>query len=220
MMKKVLFLAFAIIASLNASARYREGTLSLQPKTGALFANLTNMPKMPVFEDVDLDSKVFPGVLFGGELEYQLTDMVGLAAGLNYSLQGGKWKDYHNAAGAIKDVKIELGYINVPLVVNVYLYKGLAVKTGLQVGFMTNAKMKGIIEDANVVLPLSDNYLDDCNTIDLSIPFGLSYEFDGHVVLDARYMLGLTNVNKDELIADRKMKNSIFMLTVGYKIDL
>jgi len=85
---------------------------------------------------------------------------------------------------------------------------------------MTNAKMKGIIEDANVVLPLSDNYLDDCNTIDLSIPFGLSYEFDGHVVLDARYMLGLTNVNKDELIADRKMKNSIFMLTVGYKIDL
>ena len=49
---------------------------------------------------------------------------------------------------------------------------------------------------------------------------GLSYEFDNHVVIDARYVFGLTNINVLDLETEKKMKNSVFMLTVGYKIDL
>ena len=49
---------------------------------------------------------------------------------------------------------------------------------------------------------------------DLSIPLGLSYEFSDFVI-DARYNLGLTKIAED-----MDGKNSVIMLTVGYKISL
>ena len=52
------------------------------------------------------------------------------------------------------------------------------------------------------------------NSVDFSIPVGVSYEFN-NVVLDARYNWGLTNVAKN---ADNK--NSVFQFTVGYKFAL
>ena len=52
--------------------------------------------------------------------------------------------------------------------------------------------------------------------MNLSIPLGLSYEFDDFVI-DARYNLGLTNVSDSE---GTKIKNGVIMLTVGYKIPL
>lgn len=45
---------------------------------------------------------------------------------------------------------------------------------------------------------------------------GVSYEFS-NVVIDARYHLGLTKINKE---GDKSMKNSVFMLTFGYKFDI
>ena len=218
-MRKTLLWMVSIMISLSASAQYREGTISLQPKTGLLLSKLTNMPKIPIEDNYDLDNEVLPGALFGAELEYQLTDMVGLVAGLNYTLQGGKWKDYVTGNFSIKDTKIELGYVNIPLLANVYLYKGLAVKAGAQVGFLTKAKQKFLLEQKEGILSMSNNLYDECYKIDFSIPVGLSYEFDNHVVIDARYVWGLTTVNKEEDSNEPKMKNSVFMLTVGYKID-
>ena len=49
---------------------------------------------------------------------------------------------------------------------------------------------------------------------DLSIPVGLSYEFSDFVI-DARYNIGVTNLSKLDLA---KPRNSVIMLTVGYKI--
>ena len=219
-MRKFLLWMVSIMISLSANAQYREGTISLQPKTGLLLSKLTNMPKLSVTDDYDLDNEVLPGALFGAELEYQVTDMLGLAAGLNYTLQGSKWKDYVSPNMSIKDTKIELGYINLPIVANVYLYKGLAVKAGVQVSFLTNAKLKFLYEDKDGFAPTGESFYDGCHKVDFSIPVGLSYEFDNHVVIDARYVFGITNINVLDLETEKKMKNSVFMLTVGYKIDL
>ena len=57
---------------------------------------------------------------------------------------------------------------------------------------------------------------DGMKKFDLSIPLGLSYEFDDFVI-DARYNLGLTNIYDSDNV---KVKNSVIMLTVGYKIPL
>ena len=48
----------------------------------------------------------------------------------------------------------------------------------------------------------------------LSIPVGLSYEFE-QVVLDARYHLGLTKVSEGF-----DWRNSAFTFTVGYRFGL
>jgi opacity protein-like surface antigen len=60
----------------------------------------------------------------------------------------------------------------------------------------------------------------DCNKIDLSIPVGISYEFRSHFVIDARYNIGLTKVNKESVSGVKDYKNNVVSLTVGYKFAL
>jgi len=54
--------------------------------------------------------------------------------------------------------------------------------------------------------------------VDVSLPIGLSYEYMG-VVLDARYNLGLTNVD-DSPGHDDSCKNRVFTFSVGYRFAL
>ena len=53
-----------------------------------------------------------------------------------------------------------------------------------------------------------------------SIPIGVSYEFPNHIVVDARYNWGLTKINKEKDFGDKNMKNSVFLITCGYKFKL
>ena len=139
----------------------------------------------------------------GTELEYQATDLLGLSAGLLYSQQGCKVDDN----GTLK-----LDYINIPLLANVYVAKGFAVKLGLQPGFLINDKAK--VGDSGVSVEaglgdLSKNFV-------LSVPVGISYEFS-NIQLDARYNWGVTHA----LSAEGESSNSsAFMITVGYKFNL
>ena len=52
--------------------------------------------------------------------------------------------------------------------------------------------------------------------VNVSIPVGLSYEYM-NVILDARYHIGLTKVNK---VDGRDSKNKVFTFTVGYRFAL
>ena len=56
----------------------------------------------------------------------------------------------------------------------------------------------------------------DIPSLDFAIPFGLSYEFN-HIVLDARYNLGLT---KAISVLGESTKHSVFQITIGYKLNL
>ena len=102
----------------------------------------------------------------------------------------------------------KLDYINVPILANVYVAPGFAVKLGLQPGFNVNSKAKA---KSNGVAVEADF---DAKTVDLSIPIGLSYEFSNFVI-DGRYNWGLTKVAKDS-----DCKNSVFQITLGYKLPL
>ena len=142
------------------------------------------------------------GLVVGPEFEYFVSSRFSFAAGLNYSQQGADLKD--------TNVEWKVDYLTVPVVANVYLFKGFALKAGLQPGFKTSAKMeyKGSMGSASV------NLKNDVKGFDLAVPVGLSYEFK-HFVLDARYTFGLTKV-----FDDFDTKNLTFQLTLGYKIDL
>ena len=55
---------------------------------------------------------------------------------------------------------------------------------------------------------------DGINTVDWSMPMGISYEYQGFTI-DARYTLGVTDA-----IKDTDVKNQVFQLTFGYKFKL
>jgi len=176
-MKKIILSAVVMLASVAGYAQHAVGYLSLKPEVGLSFANVTKS---------NGDAKV--GFVGGAEFEYQATDIVSLTFGALYSMQGAK---------VPSGTDLKLDYINVPVLANVYVVPGLAVKLGLQPGFL-----------------VSNNSLASPKSFDLSIPIGLSYEFNNFVV-DGRYNFGVTKVwdNTDS-------KNSVFQLTLGYKFDL
>ena len=188
-MKKFLLAAVLMLSSMAAFAQHEVGTFTLQPKVGLNLANITGKE---VF-----DSKIRPAIVAGVEGEYQVADIFSLSAAVLYSQQGVKIK------GA--DKSRQLDYINVPVLANVYVVKGLAVKAGAQIGFNVRHKEKigGVTDD-----------LSNVNKVDFTIPVGLSYEFY-NVVIDARYNWGLTKV-----IKEHKVRNSVFQFTVGYKFEL
>ena len=228
LMKKLMIIAAMMVATVSANAQFEPGTFSIQPKLGGVAAWLSNMPKLPISTSTDLDKVPVAGFVIGAEAEYQLSDMISLAAGVNYSLQGSAWEDYSlkvgNNKAELKDAKVELGYVTIPVVANFYLFKGFAVKAGIQPGFLTNAKTKASIKTEvdgySVNSDLDNDMKDDCSKFDLSIPIGVSYQFNVPIVIDMRYNLGVTKVNKESVSGQDDYKNNVVQLTVGYKFAL
>lgn len=230
-MKKMMMIAAMMVAAVSAKAQFEPGTFSIQPKAGFSVTWLSNMPDLPMSQagfNSDLDKSATIGALLGAEAEYQLTRQFSLAAGVNYSLQGSGWKDTDFAVAGqvvkLQDAKIELGYVNVPVTANYYLFQGFAVKAGVQFGFLTNASVKATtkttISGVDQKNESDTDFMDECKKFDISIPMGVSYQFKVPVTLDLRYNLGLTKVNKESYPGEDDYKNNVIQLTVGYKFAL
>ena len=175
-----------MMSAMSMSAQNDVGQISVAPVVGLNFAKMT-------FDD----AKFITGMQIGAVAEYGLLEKLGLSAGLVYSMQGAKTK----VPG--ETVKLKANYLNVPVLANYYVIPGLAVKAGLQPGFLLSAKMDG------------ENVKDELKSFDLSIPVGVSYEYQNFVV-DARYNLGVTKVSK---VGD-SAKNQVVQLTLAYKFKL
>ena len=195
-MKKVMMIAVMAIFAMTASAQNtnREvGAFTLQPKVGLTIGSFSG-EYITVGGKVDTKKRV--GFTAGLEGEIYATNWLGIALGLNYAQQG--WK--------FNDVKCKYDYLNVPLVADFYVARGLALKTGVQLGFLMNAKWDDL------------NFKDDSNKTNFSIPIGISYEFS-NVVLDLRYNVALSKVNKNAT-DNYKFRSDLVQITIGYKFEL
>ena len=195
-MKKLFLMAVMALATVSSFAQHAVGTFTIQPKVGLNLANVT-----------DGDGDIRVGAVAGAEFEYQISDIFSLSAGALYSMQGCKGEV--NVEGFDVDATVKLDYINIPILANVYVAKGIAVKLGIQPGF--NVTSKASAEKGGTKVSTD---IPDVNSVDFSIPVGLSYEINNFVI-DARYNLG---VNK--IADDADSKNSVFQFTLGYKFAL
>ncbi len=192
-MKKILLMAVVMLASVASYAQHAVGAFTLQPKIGMNVASLTKCD--------GCDPRI--GLAAGVEAEYQATDIFSVSAGLIYSMQGNKAKE----DGVTLTTKLD--YINIPILANVYVTKGLAVKLGVQPAFNVSDKQK--LSGGKASVEAEDV---GAESFDFSIPVGLSYEFN-NVVIDARYNFGVTNIAEGG-----DSKNSVFQFTLGYKFAL
>ena len=146
-MKKLFFIAAMALTSLSASAQHQVGGVTLQPNLSMTLATVTG----------DDDNKMKVGIAAGAELEYQATEMLGLAGGVQYAMQGGK---------ADHDIKLNLDYLNIPLRAKVYVAPGFSINAGVQFGVP-------VPESAAV----NDSYFDDACFIGHSLVVGMSDYF-------------------------------------------
>ena len=180
------------LATVSSFAQHAVGTFSIQPKVGLSLANVTKG-----------DGDIRVGAVAGAEFEYQVSDIFSLSAGALYSMQGCK--------GEVEgiDATVKLDYLNIPILANVYVAKGLAVKLGIQPGFNVTSK----VSTENGGTKVSTE-LDGIESVDFSIPIGLSYEINNFVI-DGRYNLGVSKI-----MDGSDSKNSVFQFTLGYKFAL
>ena len=195
-----MMIAALMVATLSASAQNEVGQFTLKPTVGMNIATMTKTT----------DSKVRVGMAAGVEAEYGVAEKFGISAGVLYSMQGVKSSE--NLLGADVDYIYKLDYINIPILAQYYVVKGLAIKAGIQPGFKASAKAKASAGSNSI-----SGDLEDVKGFALSIPFGVSYEYSSFV-LDARYNLGVTKAFKDSWNTDSK--NSWFMISLGYKFAL
>lgn len=198
-MKKLFLMALmAFIATTASFAQWSVGSITVQPKIGINGANITDADNS--------DSRI--GLVLGGEFEYRVSPIFSLSAGALYSMQGCKGTA-EDEDGNTGDVSLKLDYINVPILANVYVVKGLAIKLGIQPGFNVRHKATATVSGVNVTTNLPG-----VKSVDFSIPIGVSYEFN-RFVIDGRYNFGVT-----KLIDGADSKHSVFQFTFGYKFAL
>ena len=242
-MKTIAILFTAIsLSTMTAAAQNKVGEFSLKPMAGINVSDLSSD------EEVNYKAKV--GFTGGVEAEYGVTPWLGVSLGAIYSQQGAKYEASLGQLGVNEEGrkvaviiglkgKLKADYINMPLLANFYVWKGLSVKTGLQVGFLVNDKMSGngavagfteipadqlIQEDLSISSATSTSLStfsfeesDICKSVVFGIPVGLSYEYK-NITLDARYYFGLTRM--DDAEDDAPARNRCLSITLGYKFKL
>lgn len=222
-MKKLMMIAAMAVATVSVNAQTEPGTFSIIPRIGGTGSMFTKAPQPSFAGPGDFDKTAIGGNFLGVDFEYRIAKPFSLSAGVNFADAGMEWKELKTNGGKIKDVKIETSYVNVPITANFYVTRGLALKTGVQFGFLVYAHAKHSLEnktgDTKVTTTTDTKCKDSFKNFDVSIPVGLSYEFKVPIVLDLRYNIGLTKVGKKGTPFE-DCRNGSLMMTVGYKFDL
>ncbi len=190
MMKYLL--SVAVIAFLTA------GTVSAQHvnigiKGGLNFYNIHND------RGASNDTKIgFHAGLLG---HIHLARQVAFQPELVFSMQGAK-----NAAGGV-NTKLNLGYINVPLLLQYMFDNGFRLQAGPQIGFLISAKSS--VGDSNTDVKSS------LETVEFGLGAGMGYVNPATGLgVDFRYNFGLSNINKDDVITstNRGVQIGLFYL--------
>lgn len=204
-MKKIVLAVTTLLLSVYANAQNAVNNWSLQPKVGINLATMTN----------DDDAKMRVALAFGAELEYNISPLLSISAGALYSQQGAKGE-----TNGMKET-IKMDYVNVPILTNFHVAEGLALKIGIQPGFLINDKVEASVNGVSAEVGLKEalrasGINADIPSLDFAIPLGVSYEFS-RIVLDARYNFSLTEAMS---IMGESTKHSVFQITLGYKFGL
>lgn len=171
----VAIAAVSLCSTVVAQQVSKEKFINIGIKGGLNVFNINNN------NNVNYDSKL--GVHAGLIGHIHLTRQIALQPEIVYSAQGAKF----NAGGVT--TKINLGYINVPLMVQYMFDNGFRLQAGPQLGFLANAKDK----TNNTSIDRKDLY----KKVDVALGAGIGYvEPSSGLGIDVRYNLGLTDISE------------------------
>lgn len=169
-----------------------------------------------------------PGIVGGVDFEYhKYQTRWAWAVGLGYSFRSTSTKTrlYPYLFGTHVKLIYKIGYIDVPVMAHYLFAPHWRLKAGVLLGFRIHSKVLEKITETNYLL--KDQPLDnDLQPVDLSIPVGVSYEWN-NLELDLRYQIGLNNMFSNQPVFDEyeqyftrrpSIRHSWFTLTVGYRI--
>lgn len=196
-MKKIAIVVFLMALSV---AGYSQAQFAIGIKAGPNFANI--------------DTKAAPGETYksrtgfhGGAFALIKLTKIGIQPEILFSQQGSK-VEFNGG-----DIERNFNYINIPIILKLYLAAGLNLQAGPQIGFVSKAEA---VQTIGGVTTTTD-YKDFIKGNDVSLALGAGWDLPFGLTLDARYNLGLSKVN-DSSTNNEEAKNQVFQVSVGFKI--
>ncbi|SEH29943.1 porin family protein [Chryseobacterium culicis] len=157
------------------------------------------------------DSKSKIGFYAGAFVNVPLSESFSIQPEVVYSQQGAKAKDdYEMATYTIKNMQQNLGYINVPIMLQYNATPELYFEAGPEFGLLVSAQAKGDINGSTY----KANNKDNLKNFNFGAGIGLGYKFTPHLGVNVRYVAGLTKVLKNEF--GDSSKNTNFQLGINY----
>lgn len=220
-------------STLSALAQPEQGKLSITPKVGLNLSNMTNnpltyvnyggvMPDVPnglfLYSVSTRDNSYRFGWQAGVEASYQLTKRFALAAELRYSLQGTKYSPVETKTLLAEHIRLSMHNIQLPLLARFYVLPGLAIEAGLQPEYCVSNNLSCDFYIDGVKNNAYDKERSTYNGFNMSLPLGISYEVN-HLVFDARYNLGLSNLYKGTWDPEPPVSYSrAIEFSIGYRL--
>ena len=191
------------------------------------------------------------GFAGGVDFQYQISKRWAVLAGFNYSYKKSRYETDHcttsymqepNFDWESKELNLQLHYLQVPVMTRYYVYKGLALNAGIQLGGLRQAYLnykhrikfnnasQYIIQDEIFGRYKSKQFeagkwyeikekietTDTFERFDFSIPVGVSFDYR-HLLFEARAEFGLSDMSKNN---DADCRVQAFTFSVGYRFDL
>ena len=194
-MKKSL----VVVLALCFSTIYAQDKSSFGIKAGVNFAKLTG-------DDVE-DADGRTGLNIGAIFELPISESFSIQPEVVYSQQG-----LQSEENGIES-KLKLDYINIPVMAKFYVSDGFALELGPLFGFNINSEFE---VDGGGSSASADF---EAASFDLGLGGGISYQFDGGFFLQARYIIGVTNVDDSDEggTFEDNLTNSVLGISAGFK---
>lgn len=156
--------------------------------------------------------------------ELAVSEKFSIQPELIYSQVGASYfYDNRSSDGARVDSELNLDYITLPIFAKFNVYKGFSLEVGPQLGYILRSEIENETLTSGFIVPQTltvenTDIKEDINNFDFGMAFGSSYELNNGLLLQARYVLGLTEVFKNNNhTASTDLKNAVFQISVGYK---
>jgi hypothetical protein len=107
------------------------------------------------------------------------------------------------------DNKLNLGFMNVPVLAQYMFDNGFRIEAGPQAGFLLSAKSKTNGSSTDV----KDFY----KKVNFSIPVGIGYLTSTGLGFDARYNFGISDINNTS--SDTKVHSNVFQFGIFYQFS-
>ena len=155
------------------------------------------------------DTKSKVGFHVGLYAEWAIAEKFSIQPEVLYSAQGAEGKE----DGV--DLKMNLDYINIPVMFKYKATDKLSIEAGPQVGFLINSKFKAESIEGDASMDAKDAF----KKIDFSIGLGAGYDITEKFNVGVRYMAGVSNILESKFWGtdDYKAHNNVFSLSVGYR---
>ena len=187
MKTKNLLLIVLLFAATTSFGQIRFGLTA-----GANFANLTG-------DDAGDNNAMKIGVHGGLLVDLGINDNFMIEGGVLYSMKGTQDADE-------SDAKLNLNYLEIPILAKYQLESGLNFFLGPYIGFLMSATVE----------PGGTDIKDATESTDVGLKVGLGYQLESGLGFNAHYEMGLTSVGKEVAGETPKINNAVIGVGLSY----